>query len=192
MDYFTQPGGRSRDEITPSLAEPSSGPRTPSRRGSAQVRYNRPQTPLQPSSIRIRRLPSTPLIPQINVEDTNTGNAVVDAQQVGRQRSSSEPQQMNLSSLPPNDLTKQRTAASYMPSVKEETSASVLKSPQTPTQIAATPGRRRRASTSARSALGLERVGSRLRPTPSHPVREYESGVVDLLDVVGACDIFSH
>lgn len=72
-----------------------------------------------------------------------------------------------------------------MPSLREETPNPYSKPPQSSDQSATTPGRMRRATTSARSALGLGRVESRLRPTLSHPVDEYESGVVDLLDVVG-------
>jgi hypothetical protein len=72
-----------------------------------------------------------------------------------------------------------------MPSLREETPEPYSKPPQSSDQSGTTPGRMRRASTSARSALGLGRVESRLHPTLSHPVDEYESGVVDLLDVVG-------
>lgn len=72
-----------------------------------------------------------------------------------------------------------------MQSVREETSEPGIQSPEPSTQIPTTPGRMRRASTSARSALGLETAGSKLRPTSSRPIREYETGVVDFLDVVG-------
>ena len=188
MDYFHQPGAQNRDEITPSPAAPNSStsinPPTPPQQDTAQVPYVRPREPLRTSSVRIRRLPSTPLVPQINVEGADDGTSR-QGEEVGRRRSSSAPQRMHLSTAPLNDLARQRTEGSHMPSVKEETSPPHVSLPQPSNQRATTPGRMRKASTSARSALGLERVGSRMRSSLSPPFDEYEAGVVDLLDVVG-------
>lgn len=190
MDYFTQPRAGNGDEINPSPGAPGStsftGAFTPVGRDNVSNDHSQPQTPRYPSSIRIRRLPSTPIVPQLNVEYTNDNNARGLGVQVGRRRSSSEPQRLHLSPIPHTDLTRQRTGGSYMPSVKEETSEPHPGIPRAETHTANKTERMRRVSTSARSALGLERVGSTLRPTPSHPTQEYESGVVDLLDVIGS------
>jgi hypothetical protein len=194
MDYFTQPGGANRDEVTPLPARANStssrSPNPSSRRGSLHAFPSRPRAPTRPSTIRIRRLPSSHLTPQINVEDTDAGNASAQGEQVRRRRSSSEPQRpylptTPLNAIPVKDLTRQRTEGSHMPSVREEPHDPGLQVPLPRPQTPTTPGGRRRASTSVRA--GLERIGSRLHPIPSLPVPEYESGVVDLLDVVGTC-----
>jgi hypothetical protein len=196
MDYFTQPPSPNRDEITllPALPTPNSSvpQQTGSRRSSALDPQGRPHTPLRPSSIRIRRLPSTPQVPQINVEDTDHAKLSGHGEQVGRRRSSSEPQRMHLSAGPPYELVRQRTgvshapSGSYMPAVREEVAEPQAGSLQVPELHTSVPGRMRRASTSARSALGLERVGSKLHPSVTQSSSDYEDGVVDLLDVVGS------
>ena len=189
MDYFSQPKSRSRDEITPLPATPRSnsplGLPTPSGQDSASHSHIRPQTQLQPSSIRLRRLPPTPLVPQINVEYVSDTNARDHGEQVGRRRSSSEPQRIRPLTGLLNELERQRTSSSRMPSVREDIAESRVSTPRPSNQDATTPGRVRSASTSARSALGLKRVSSKRRSSLSHPHGEYESGVVDLLDVVG-------
>lgn len=195
MDGSTQPSSPDHDEITASPAAPTFtsfiGP-SPSPRGSAHGPLSRPNALARTSSIRIRRLPSTPLVPQINVEDADTGGAGGNGDQVGRQRSSSAPQP-GLLSTTLSDLARQRTGGSHMPSVREDASELVPASHVASKQSATMPDRMRRASTSARSFLRLERgdSASRPTPTPNSSVHEYEPGVVDLLDVVGECKVVS-
>lgn len=196
MDYFSQPRPRSRDEITPLPATPrpnsSLGQPTPSGQDSASQSHIRPQAQLQPSSIRIRRLPTPTLVPQINVEDADDINARGDhGGKVGRRRSSSEPQRSRPLTGLPNELERQRTISPRMPAVREDIAESRISTPLPSNQDATTSGRVRRASASARSALGLRRVNTERIPSLSHPHSEYESGVVDLLDVVGQFVLFS-
>jgi hypothetical protein len=74
----------------------------------------------------------------------------------------------------------------YMSPLVEEVS-----NPQAGTTVealvlpAVTEGRLRRLSASARSALGLHRAATTGGPQPATADREYETQIVDLLDVVG-------
>lgn len=190
MDYFTQPPASSRDEVPPPPTAPEStssiGPANSSRPGSAHGAFGGPQSSLRPSSIRIRRLPSASLVPQINVQGPDDG--IADGgkgEQAGRRRSSSAPQPMHLSTAPRIDLTRQRSADLHMPSVREEPSEPYKGSPHLSNPAARAFGAMRRLSTTARSAFVPQRLDGSTRPNASREVGEYESGVVDLLDVVG-------
>lgn len=170
----------------------------------------RPQT--SRPSIRISRLPSAQNVartrppPVSPATDGNDGTA-----QTGRRRSSSEPQR---TSWPPrNDdaLTRSATRTSYMEPVEEESSrtaamrpGSIGADPTTPTpaglapivaeapgtSASASPNMLRRASAAFGSAIGF---GSKRNSTATGMPNtegvdaddEYESHLVDLLDVVG-------
>lgn len=161
MDYLTQSSTSDGDDITPSLAGPHliapTRTITSSRRGRPQSPYDRDELPRRPSSIRIRRLPSTPLVPQISVESAHSGSPGGDGEQVGRRRSSSAPQPMLSSVAPLDNLARQRTGSSHMPPLKEESLEIASGSPQMSVPSLAVPGRRQRAGSVARSILGLER-----------------------------------
>ncbi|KAI9726760.1 MAG: hypothetical protein M1828_000616 [Chrysothrix sp. TS-e1954] len=149
-------------------------------------------SPRPPPTVRIRRLPSSPLLPRDGEENTseNLGSSTSSA---GRRRSLSAPQgpQQNLQTTA--NLERQSTvAAPGLSSVAEEGSRSTHVSPQqsylAPPQQdgrAASPtGGRQRARSLASS---LRTAGSRrgssagAGSTASH---EYDEEVVDLLDVV--------
>jgi hypothetical protein len=190
MEDHLQPKAPSHDGISASPAAANStfiGTSSNPGRGTAHGPSSRPRVPLRLSTIHLRRLPSTPSVPQINLEDTNSGNAGGNGEQDGRRRSSSAPQPMAPSTGPFRDMASQRTGDSHISSIREENLDAATRPTQLSVPTASSRGRRRRVSTSARSALGLESVSSRQRAVSSQPLREYEPGVVDLLDVLGGC-----
>ena len=67
----------------------------------------------------------------------------------------------------------------------EEVSNLNSATPQALVSPAATAGRLRRVSASARSALGLYRAATTGAAQPAAARNEYETQIVDLLDVVG-------
>jgi hypothetical protein len=161
-----------RDEITqlPGTARPPSASSGSYRQRAA---VNPPPIQRRPPSIRIRRLPSTPAIPQANAPRGGDGDSSLESERTGRRRSSSAPMRPN---LPPLSPTGQGTANEHLPALAEETSAP-LAPPAAPI------GRLRSGS------LRLRRIGSnlgaRLTAAPATPEDEYESEIVDMLDVVG-------
>lgn len=165
---------------------PPSRQRSGSRR--SPVPPSRPIMQNRPSTIRIRRMPSSPAVPQEEPVNSNYGRASPTG---NRRRSASEPQS-------PQILPTIRTSgdfsgpqAQYMTPVQEETPHTIPEheEPQQHLeQVApamANTGRLRSASNATRK--GLKRMSSRLS-TPSQATQrdnEYESEVTDLLDVVG-------
>ena len=148
----------------------------------------RPAAPSsRPSSVRIRRLPSSPNLAQLAAQDGRDK----ETDQDGRRRSLSAPQEPQWrSSTPRADLTRQRTSTA-MPSVAED---APYATPETEDQLDVPTqprrGRFRRASNAMSSMIGRPR-------TPGGPdeytgSNEYDSELVDLLDVVGMYITTSH
>jgi hypothetical protein len=175
-----------RDEITqlPSTVRPPSASSGSYRQRPA---VNPPPIQRRPPSIRIRRLPSTPVIPQINVPRGSDGGSDLESNRTGRRRASSAPMRPN---LPPSNPTGQGTANEHLPALAEEASAPQLNTNAPPVSAdghlappAAPIGRLRSGS------LRLRRIGSnlgaRLAAAPATQEDEYESEIVDMLDVVG-------
>jgi hypothetical protein len=175
-----------RDEITqlPGTARPPSASSGSYRQRAA---VNPPPIQRRPPSIRIRKLPSTTAIPQINAPSGSDGGSGLESQRTGRRRSSSAPMRPN---LPPLNPIGQGTATEHLPALTEETSAPQLRANAPPVSTdghlappAAPTGRLRSGS------LRLRRIGSnlgaRLAPAPAVPEDEYASEIVDMLDVVG-------
>ena len=169
-----------RDEITqlPGTARPPSASSGSYRQRAA---VNPPPIQRRPPSIRIRKLPSTTAIPQINAPSGSDGGSGLESERTGRRRSSSAPMRPNLG---------QGTATEHLPALTEETSAPQLRANAPPVSTdghlappAAPTGRLRSGS------LRLRRIGSnlgaRLAPAPAVPEDEYASEIVDMLDVVG-------
>jgi hypothetical protein len=171
-----------RDEIT---QQPSTA-RAPPAGSAANAAPTRPR---RPPSIRIRRLPSTPVLPQINEPGSVNGLWNNGGERTGRQRSSSAPMRPNL----PSDLARPPAAAAgYLPALTEESSAPQLHTTAPPVAadehlvpLAELTGRRRSGSQRLRR-LGSN-IGARIAPPPVPPTAEgeYEAEIVDMLDVVG-------
>ena len=179
-----------RDEITqlPGTARaPSAGSAASYRQRSATNAA--PIAPRRPPSIRIRRLPSTPTIPQINEPGGGNGLPNNEGERTGRRRASSAPMRPNL----PSDLARQPTAtATHLPALTEEASAPQFRT-TAPSAAAdghmappAEPTGRRRSGSQRLRRLGSN-LGARLAPSPAPPTAEgeYEAEIVDMLDVVG-------
>jgi hypothetical protein len=175
-----------RDEITqlPGTARPPSASSGSFRQ---QPAVNPPPIQRRPPSIRIRRLPSTPVIPQINAPRGSDGGSNLESERTGRRRSSSAPMRPN---LPPLNPTGQGTANERLPALTEETSAPQLNTNAPLVSAdghlappAAPIGRLRSGSLRLRH-IGSN-LGARLAPAPTAPEDEYESEIVDMLDVVG-------
>jgi hypothetical protein len=179
-----------RDEITqlPGSARPPSAGSTASYR--QRTAANAPLTQRPPPSIRIRRLPSSPALPQTNARGSSDGGSNQESERTGRRRSSSAPMRPNLHA----DLTRQATATgTHLPALTEESSAPQLHTNAPPTTTdghlappAAPVGRMRSGSQRLRR-MGSN-IGARLAPSPAPPTAEdeYEAEIVDMLDVVGA------
>lgn len=183
-----------RDEITqlPTGARPPSASSTASYR--QRVAVNPPPTQRRAPSIRIRRLPSTPSVPQINVQDSSD-DVSNEGERTGRRRSSSAPMRPNL----PADLARQPTVTgTHLPALTEEASAPQLHTtvPATTTDghlaPPATTGGRMRSGSLRSGGQRLRRMGSNISarlapvPVPATAEDEYEAEIVDMLDVVGA------
>ncbi|KAI9737132.1 MAG: hypothetical protein M1834_000724 [Cirrosporium novae-zelandiae] len=158
---------------------------------------NNPLRPVRPTSsrtrapsIRIRRFPSAQSVENLITQSENARRNDDD----GRRRSSSEPQRPQWLTAPVAVLERPATRQLHMPSVAEETSNLGLAAPQDGTGSVIqglappprNPGRFRRASVAAGSALGLYRDAATERriSVPVEPTYEYDSRIVDLLDVV--------
>jgi hypothetical protein len=171
-----------RDEITqlPGTARPPSA-------GSGSYRQraaaNPPPIQRRPPSIRIRKLPSTTAIPRVNAPSGGDGGSDLESGATSRRRSSSAPMRPNL----PAGLA---AATEHLPALTEETSAPQPHTNAPPVSAdghlappAVPTGRLRSGS------LRLRHIGSnlsaRLAAAPPAPNDEYESEIVDMLDVVG-------
>jgi hypothetical protein len=174
--------------MLPVPESPPSRQRSNSRR--SPVIPGRPVMQNRPSTIRIRRTPSTPAIPQVEPVNYSYGRASPTG---NRRRSASEPQGPQGPQMLPTIRTSDDFSAPqvpYMPPVQEEPTHTIPEHevPQQPELLApaaANTGRLRSASNATRR--GLKRMSSRLS-TPSQATQrdgEYESEVTDLLDVVG-------
>ena len=151
---------------------------------------SRPILQNRPSTIRIRRIPSSPAPAQEEPVNYNYGRASPIGGS-GRRRSASEPQPMQ---LPPPIHTSGDYGgpqANYMSPVQEETTHTIPEHPEPHQQAdhlapaTANTGRLRSASNATRK--GLKRMSSRLSTPSQAPQKEneYETEVTDLLDVVG-------
>lgn len=142
-----------------------------------------PAHPRRPS-IRIQRWPSTL---SIHGQDSGSNNAVTnpesDADHGTRRRSSSEPQRLQAAVILDTSAPRQ-VRDTYMSPLAEEASNPEPAAPQTLVPLAEPDGRLRRLSASARSAFGLYRAATTGDTQPA-PADEYETQIVDLLDVVG-------
>lgn len=152
-------------------------PASPSRRTNPQTRRSPASPALRPvSSIRIRRLPSSDNIHEKNRQEAASGGTEV----AGRRRSNSAPHRPQFLSAPAADGPPRPTTPEIMPSVDEDGPYS--------NQITQPPSRApvsRMRSASTRSRFGRARSGSSpVRPLTA-PTDEYDTDVVDFLDVVG-------
>ena len=190
---------------------PTPGPQTPGSRplgGQGSLEGLR-----APSSIRIRRLPSGLATPRPNSQQTGQAPSQPDTAVTGRRRSQSDPHRYGTTLAPPNmDLSRQRTHE--MPTVREETpgaryapsessqsyhEAEETPRPETPSiniEGTGSPAERvitgasylQEAGNAARANRGLQRfrTGGSAMPRNEIPAAdEYNSDVVDLLDLVG-------
>ena len=149
----------------------------------------RPAYGLQrPSSIRIRRLPSTSALPTARSTAFDAASDGGDASNTGRRRSTSAPQAPNV-----EQLLASQPKPNQMTTVAEEQDTSLL---QIPEEAAGTRTRRsgsigsnrlRSASLTARNRIGNFIDGP--APTPATAAQraraEYDRNIVDILDVVG-------
>lgn len=153
-----------------------------------------PATPTRPlrrraPSIRIRRVPSSPSVTQVNAQTIDEDLSENDGEPPTRRRSLSAPQPFQPPTTPglgPSGSIKR--SSQHMAPVAEETSDP---GPSAPQNLLVPPGRTirrmRSASSAARSALGLQRThtDSSTSAMPTLPEQEYDAEIVDLLDVVG-------
>lgn len=178
------------DEIAqvPGTARPPSTGSAASYRQRAAA--NLPPTPRRPPSIRIRRLPSSTGVSQLNRPGSSDSSFNHEAERTGRRRSSSAPMRPHL----PADLTRQATVTGTpLPALTEEVSAPQLSANAPPTTTdghlapPAESGGRRRSGSQRLRRLGSS-IGARIAAPPAPPTAEdeYEAEIVDMLDVVGA------
>ena len=154
---------------------------------SSQLSPPRPSAPLrQSSSIRLRRLPSTSALPQTSTPKGNDAHPDETEEQSGRRRSTSAPQRVQGLERSRAGSIRQAPPTSYMTPLAEEVNdlGSAIPGPSQRPVVA--DGVLRRVSTAARSALRPRR-GEATLATQTAPQYEYESGIVDMLDVVGMC-----
>ncbi|KAI9691078.1 MAG: hypothetical protein M1822_008698 [Bathelium mastoideum] len=156
---------------------------------------------------KISRVPSNQNAPKSrNPSEASATGAGENMLQTGRRRSSSEPQRMAWPPRNEDTLARPATRSSYMDPVEEESSraaatrqpASTLEpAPQPPAGLSAPaaeaagpgPGMLRRASVAFGSAIRLNNKRTSATADPSgapliDPNKEYESQLVDILDVV--------
>ena len=144
-----------------------------------------PSTVQRNPSLRIRRLPSTPSVPQLRLQGDVNRPTDENVESASRRRSNSAPQRPQLSAYPPNDLDirRQMTASSYLPALQEETSGHEM-----PQLLAVPsnqqPGRMRRASAVAWSMLTGQNTNNDTN-AQAGPSQEYDSRIIDMLDVIG-------
>ncbi|KAK7564706.1 integral membrane protein [Phyllosticta citricarpa] len=178
------PPGRRHSSASPEIVHASAASdRSPSRQSNQSPRRIpiRPDL-IRPQTIRLRRLPSSS-IPRLE-----TIQSPVDAQppqdddrwQANRRRSSSEPQRPPFN---PADLAQTQTPMNNMPSVPELPPNTAVED-YGPATVNAPPGpgRFRRMSTAALGGFGRNRTTGQMSQVP--PELEYDSRIVDLLDVI--------
>jgi hypothetical protein len=165
-----------------------------------------------PSSIRIRRMPSGAVTPRPESQQSSHATAEQDFAQPGRRRSTSEPQRYGPTLAPPGtELSRQRTVD--MPTISEgvttgqnvpsESSQSYHEAAEGPTppvtpsiNETGSPAERimtgasavAEAGDAARANRGLRRFRTTASSAPRNEMPaadEYNSDVVDLLDLVG-------
>ena len=179
----------------------------PDQQQQQQVRPILRQQTSRPS-IRISRVPSAQNAPRPQPQPESSAVGANDTMaNSGRRRSSSEPQRMSWPVRNDDALSRAATRASRMEPVEEESSRAAAARPPTltpaPTQQLPSgltvpsvdapgpaPGMLRRASAAFGSAIGLSGKRGSVpndndRPPGIDPSKEYESQLVDLLDVVG-------
>lgn len=204
MDYFSRsnPPNPSRPTSSQTPFTPSAGyPATP---GGAPLRkiptategndYGTESNPRPKPAVRLRRLPSTPLLQPNGTPRAAAQTQSRNTEQTGRRRSFSDPQRTAVrSDRSAGDVRRQQhqqNAAGPLPALTEETSQPVSPQPATGLQVPQD-GRDRGASDAASTAaewvLNRPRRSSStaskaFRPNPS---RNYERDVVDVLDVIG-------
>ncbi|KAF2089025.1 hypothetical protein K490DRAFT_38629 [Saccharata proteae CBS 121410] len=188
-------------------------PRSRANSGATPDQSPRPRRPSireRNTSIRIRRIPSSinvsqlAQIPQGNIAPPLAPRAQAireeEAFSGGRRRSSSEPQRYhwNPPNAEDNNLARAATREGQLPQLNDDPAnpyATVRSNPERPARpslvppaATAGPGRLRRYSQATRSALGLNNNRSTTNVTDQSSQfdgsHEYESGLVDLLDVV--------
>lgn len=163
-----------------------------------------------PSSIRIRRLPSNTAVPTSRplsgVSDTE-GRDFAEPGTVGRRRSTSAPQRPSMQELAQEELTRQRTAEPFMPSIVEGQATAaqearglepVRSAPddvprphsnlqRTGTADSGTAQALNSAGNAARGNRGLRRLRSGALPPKQDLAAdsEYDTDVVSLLDLIG-------
>jgi len=128
--------------------------------------------------IGIRRLPSTNLRQDLG-EANGGASGNVSRASSGRGRSSSAPQHLQVNVQGPS-LTRQSTRQSLLPTVEEHSTVNATTDRDSMNAVAGTPHRRRSVSNAARSVISRFSDHSRERQET-----EYDSDVVDLLDVLG-------
>ncbi|KAL9067906.1 MAG: hypothetical protein Q9157_006671, partial [Trypethelium eluteriae] len=213
-DFAHENNGLSPPTDNTPARQPSPVPSTPSYGTSTLLRPDQQLRPtLRPQtsrpSIRISRIPSAQNLPRARVQPaaaaTNFNDPIA---QTGRRRSSSDPQRTSWPPRLDDGLTRSATRTSYMEPVQEESSRGTRQEasraePTTPsiaglsppTADASSPASMpspnmlRRASAAVGSAIGFgakrNSTTTDISETPAvAPNNEYESQLVDILDVV--------
>ena len=204
MDYFGRPASSGGPGASTLQAQTQSGnlpPITPlgtplqQQMSDRSTRYApTADRPRGPSSVRLRRLPSTPSINEIRSRPTSQALRTVEegvAEPSGRRRSSSEPQRPSFGSSDRRDRSSsglpdrrtQQHVTPRMPALTEETSSAQQFEPSYQQT-----GRDRATSDAASSAAEHVLNRPRRSSSTSRPLQRsvnYERDVVDLLDVIG-------
>lgn len=170
----------------PTVTTTNSIPRRPVPSATATAQT---QTQTQPverrPSVRIRRLPSTPLLSQSQAPTEATRAGGDHGEQTNRRRSSSEPQRPQLAPYPANDLEiRRQVTATPLQTLHEEGSGATT--PQFLAVPAGHPQGRQRATSNASRRPVLDRQTSHssisARGGNAH---EYNAEIIDMLDVIG-------
>lgn len=223
MDYFSQNRRRGNSitqdrlnaPLPPTAQTPGVQPQLLRPQSQGQGRPVRPAGSYEslraPSSIRIRRMPSSTGPPRPESQASSQGTAEQDfASTTGRRRSTSEPQRYGQTLAPPGqgaDLSRQRTVdmptitegvitAQRAPSESGSSYHEAAERPISPTTEDGYPASRivtgasavADAGNAARANRGLRRFRTNASTQPRNErvaADEYNSDVVDLLDLVG-------
>lgn len=170
----SQPGNVAPVTVTSSTGGTSRGPST----------RTTVATPPRLRPIGIRRLPSSLQQREDGTAPNGSASGNVSRSSSLRGRSTSAPQHMSAPSQASNNLTRQNTRQSLLPTVTEGHVAAAPVDRETMNETTETPRRRRSVSNAARSVLSNFSNSSRERERQG-PNSEYDSDVVDLLDVLG-------
>jgi hypothetical protein len=203
MDNSEHPNNSSRDGNSVPLVSiqpptsPTAVPPSPSQQSSTRNRVGPPPNLQRQPSIRIRRLPSSQGLGRVNTQSSTDGYV----EPTGRRRSNSAPQGSRSQYLQPPRPRQAPETHNMAPLIEEDSRPDRTPPPQhlAPDYLAVPAastgpttrvGRMRSASNAAaRSALGsLQRMRTSSPVPTEQELRdmEYESEIVDLLDVVGA------